>query len=61
MKIELTEEQADLILVALIEKFNHDVESLVDNPESDYYLSEVVKTKRTRDIITKTMLGVIEK
>lgn len=57
IKIELTEEQANTILIALIEKFGHDVECLADSPKSEYYLNEVVKTKKTKDHITECMVN----
>lgn len=55
MKIELTEEQANTILFVLIKKLDYDIECLANNPESKYYLEEVVKTKKIKDCILKSM------
>ena len=56
MKIELTEEQTNTILIALIQKFDHDIECLTDNPESEYYIKEVVNTKKLKDYISRCSL-----
>lgn len=57
IKIELTEEQVNTILVALIEKFDLEVNYLSNNPKSEYYLSEMVKTKKTKDYVASCMVN----
>lgn len=57
MKIELTEEQAHTILISLLNEIDNDMNRLVDNPKSEYYLNELVNARKTKDYIIKCMLN----